>query len=152
MSVAPCILQATGLGRLWISTLSLDRSHMLISRTRDTVGNWSTPLPTKIKALETIKLVRWFIIMGWAWASSTLLICYWRECQVVSVIYQANKMGLTPQYFNTIPIPCAILPTMPYFCCVHRRIMEGSGVGSAGCVVHVDMHAEWVALRVAATY
>ena len=29
--------------------------------------------------------------------------------------------------------------------------MEGSGVGSAGYVVHVDMHGEWVLLWVAAT-
>ena len=28
--------------------------------------------------------------------------------------------------------------------------MEGSGVGSAGCVVHVDVHGEWVMLWVAA--
>ena len=28
--------------------------------------------------------------------------------------------------------------------------MEGSGEGSAGCVVHVDVHGEWVMLWVAA--
>ena len=28
--------------------------------------------------------------------------------------------------------------------------MEGSGVGSAGCVVHVDVHGEWVMLWVVA--
>ena len=28
--------------------------------------------------------------------------------------------------------------------------MEGSGVGSAGCGVHVDLHGEWVMLWVAA--
>ena len=26
--------------------------------------------------------------------------------------------------------------------CVHRRVVEGSGVGSAGCVVHVDVHGK----------
>ena len=30
--------------------------------------------------------------------------------------------------------------------------MEGSVVGSAGCVVHVDVHGEWVMLWVAAMY
>ena len=28
--------------------------------------------------------------------------------------------------------------------CVHRRVVQGSGVGSAGCVVHVDVHGAWV--------
>ena len=27
-------------------------------------------------------------------------------------------------------------------CCMHRRVVDGSGVGSAGCVVHVDVHGE----------
>ena len=31
---------------------------------------------------------------------------------------------------------------------VHRSIVEGSGVGSAGCEVHVDVHGEWVMLHV----
>ena len=31
---------------------------------------------------------------------------------------------------------------MPCVSGVHRRVMEGSGVGSAGCVVHVDVHGE----------
>ena len=30
--------------------------------------------------------------------------------------------------------------------------MEGSGVGSAGCVMHVGVHGECVVLWVAATY
>ena len=34
--------------------------------------------------------------------------------------------------------------------CVHRRVVEGSGEGSAGCVVHVDVHGECVMLWVAA--
>ena len=28
--------------------------------------------------------------------------------------------------------------------CVHRRVVEGSGVGSAGCGMHVDVHEECV--------
>ena len=34
--------------------------------------------------------------------------------------------------------------------CVQRRVVEGSVVGSRGCVVHVDMHGELVMLSVAA--
>ena len=35
--------------------------------------------------------------------------------------------------------------------CVHRRVtVEGSGEGSSGCVVHVDVHGECVTLWVAA--
>ena len=50
-------------------------------------------------------------------------------------------MGMTPQQFHTIPTSCAILPTMFVFVsCVHRRVVEGSGMGSAGCGVHVDVH------------
>ena len=30
--------------------------------------------------------------------------------------------------------------------CVHRKVVEGSGVGSAGCGVHVDVHEEWAML------
>ena len=26
--------------------------------------------------------------------------------------------------------------------CVNRRVVESSGVGSTGCVVHVDVHGE----------
>ena len=29
-----------------------------------------------------------------------------------------------------------------YVSCVHRRVVEGSGEGSAGCLVHVDVHGE----------
>ena len=31
---------------------------------------------------------------------------------------------------------------MPCVCCVYKRVVEGSGVGSAGCVMHVDMRME----------
>ena len=34
--------------------------------------------------------------------------------------------------------------------CVHRRVVEGSGEGSGGCVVHVDVHGECVTLWVTA--
>ena len=39
---------------------------------------------------------------------------------------------------------------MPCVSCVHRTIVEGSGLGSVGCIVHVDVHGE-VVLWVAAT-
>ena len=51
-----------------------------------------------------------------------------------------------PQHFHDIPTSCAILPTMlcaiVLVSCVHRRAVEDSAVGSAHCVVHVDLHGE----------
>ena len=32
--------------------------------------------------------------------------------------------------------------------CVHRRVGKGSGEGTVGCVVHVDVHGECVMLWV----
>ena len=55
---------------------------------------------------------------------------------------QPNKMGMAPQYFHKIPTSCAILPTMPCVCYVHRRVVESNGVGIAGCAVHVDVHVD----------
>ena len=40
-------------------------------------------------------------------------------------------------YTTTLSHHSYILPTMPCVSCVHRRVAEGSGLGSAGCVVHV---------------
>ena len=57
-------------------------------------------------------------------------------------------MGMTPQHFHTIPTSCAILPCV--IGCVHGRVVEGSELRSAGCVVHVGVHGEWVVLWVAA--
>ena len=58
-------------------------------------------------------------------------------------------MGMTPQHFHNFPTSCAILPPLTqicfvFVCCVQRRVVEGSVVGSAGCVVQVDVHGEWV--------
>ena len=36
--------------------------------------------------------------------------------------------------------------------CIGGLIVEGIGVGSAGCVVDVDVHGQWVMLWVAAMY
>ena len=36
--------------------------------------------------------------------------------------------------------------------CLQKRVVEGSGVGSAGCEVHVDVHGECVMLWIAAMY
>ena len=53
-------------------------------------------------------------------------------------------MGMIPLHFHTIPTSCAILPplTQIYFVFVScvQRVVEGSGVGSAGSVVHFDVH------------
>ena len=58
---------------------------------------------------------------------------------------QTRWESMTPQHFPTIPTPCAILPPLTQICyvfvsCVQRRVVEGSGVGSGGCVVHFDVH------------
>ena len=56
---------------------------------------------------------------------------------------------MTPQHFHTIPTSCAILPPLTQICyvfvsCVQIRVVEGSGVSTGGCVVHFDVHGEWV--------
>ena len=56
---------------------------------------------------------------------------------------QANKLGMTTQHFHIMPKSCAILPWVG---CVHERVVEGSGLGSAGCAVQVHVHREWVVL------
>ena len=58
-----------------------------------------------------------------------------------------TRMGMTPQHLHTIPTSCAILLPLTQICfvfvsCVQRRVFRGSGVGSGGCVVHVDVHGE----------
>ena len=55
-------------------------------------------------------------------------------CRDGTLKNQPNKMGTTPQHFHTIPTSCAILPTMLCVSCVHSRVVEGSGLGSAGCM------------------
>jgi len=47
---------------------------------------------------------------------------------------------MTPQHFHTIPASCAILSPLTQICfvfvsCVQRRVVEGSWVGTGGCVV-----------------
>ena len=64
---------------------------------------------------------------------------------------QTRWESMTPQHFHTIPTSCAILPPLTQICfvfvsCVQRRVVEGSVVGSGGCVVHFDVHGEWVVL------
>ena len=54
---------------------------------------------------------------------------------------QTRWESMTPQHFHTIPTSCAILPPLTQICfvfvsCVQRRVVEGSGVGRGGCVVH----------------
>ena len=50
-------------------------------------------------------------------------------------------MGMTSQQFHTIPTTFAILPRFMFVSDVRRGAVEGSGVGSAGCGMHVDVHA-----------
>ena len=49
-------------------------------------------------------------------------------------------MGINSQYFHTIPISHAICQLCLVFSYVHRRVVEGSGVGSAEYAMHIDMH------------
>ena len=48
-------------------------------------------------------------------------------------------MGMTTQYFHTIPTSCAILLPLSYTNNVQWRVVEGS-------VVHVDVHA-WAVIE-----
>jgi len=68
-------------------------------------------------------------------------------CRDGSLKNQPNYMGMTPQHFHTIPTSCTILPPLTqiilcylFVSCVQRKVVEGSGVGSGGCVVHFDVH------------
>ena len=62
-------------------------------------------------------------------------------CRDGTLKNQPNEMGTTLQHIHTIPTSCAILPTMfSVVVCIYRRVVEGIGEGSAGCVVHVDVH------------
>ena len=58
-------------------------------------------------------------------------------------------MGLNDTIIlSTIPIQ--LVPTMPCVSGVHRRAVEGSGVGNPGCVVHVYVYGDRVVLWIAA--
>ena len=48
------------------------------------------------------------------------------------------------QYHNTFTPSLHLMPFAKYalYGCVHRRVAEVSGLGSAGCVVHADVHGE----------
>ena len=55
---------------------------------------------------------------------------------------------MTPQYFPP-SLYIRLVPTMPCVSGVHRRAVEGSGVGNPGCVVHVYMYGDRVMLWIA---
>ena len=64
-------------------------------------------------------------------------------------------MGMTPQYFHIIPTSCATLPPLTQICfvcllAVCRGLWKAMWWVVLG--VHVDVHGEWVMLRVAAMY
>ena len=70
-------------------------------------------------------------------------------CRDGTLKNQPNKMGTTPQHIHTILHLVAFCQLCFVFVsCVHRRVVEGSGEGIAGCVVHVDVHGECVMLWV----
>ena len=58
-----------------------------------------------------------------------------------------TRMEITPQHLHTIPTSLAILLPLTQICfvfvsCMQRRVVEGSGVSSGGCVVHFGVHRE----------
>ena len=61
-------------------------------------------------------------------------------------------MGTTPQHIHTIPIHLVPFCQLwfVFVSYVHKGVVEGSGVGSGGCGVHVDVHGDGVMLWVAA--
>ena len=50
-------------------------------------------------------------------------------------------------FLNLVPF-CQLC--FVFVSCAHRRVVEGSGEGSGGCVVDVDVHGECIMLWVAA--
>ena len=58
------------------------------------------------------------------------------------------------RYHNTFTPSLHLMPLCQlcfvFVSCVPRRVVEGSGEGSGGCVVHVDVDGECVTLWVAA--
>ena len=60
---------------------------------------------------------------------------------------QTRWESTTPQHFHTIPTSCAILLPLAqihyvFVSSVQRRVVEGSGDSSGGCVVHFDVDGE----------
>ena len=58
--------------------------------------------------------------------------------------YQPNKMEMTPlTIFSQHPyILCHFANYVLCVCYVHRKVVEGNEGGSAGFVVHVDLHID----------
>ena len=67
-------------------------------------------------------------------------------CRDGTLKNQPNKMGTTPQHIYTIPIHLVPFCQLCFVfaSCVHSRVVEDSWKGIAGCLVHVDVHGEWV--------
>ena len=64
-------------------------------------------------------------------------------CRDGTLKNKQNDMGMTPQYFHTIPTPCTILPTMLHICCVIEGLWKAvECICSAGCVVRVGKHGD----------
>ena len=60
---------------------------------------------------------------------------------------QPTRMEITPQHLHTIPTSSTILLPLTQICfvfisCMQRRVVEGSGVSSGGCVAHFSVHRE----------
>ena len=64
----------------------------------------------------------------------------------INLVLPCTWPGLQHRLFTNGPSKNTV-----FVSCVHWRGVEGSGVGSAGCLVYVDVHGECVMLWVAAT-
>ena len=55
----------------------------------------------------------------------------------------SKKKTRWEQHHNTFTPSLHLVPFCLVLFCVHRRVVEGTGLDSAhGCVVHVDVHGE----------
>ena len=52
-----------------------------------------------------------------------------------------ESTGVMLSYARAILLPLTQIQFV-FVSCVQRRVVRGSGVGSGGCLVHVDVHGE----------
>ena len=52
-----------------------------------------------------------------------------------------ESTGVMLSYARAILLPLTQIQFV-FVSCVQRRVVRGSGVGSGGCLVHIDVHGE----------
>ena len=103
--------------------------------------------------VETTATHLWMIPLK----SETFLLSYFYSCpqNVHSLSVRFLLLHFIILHYTILLVPfCYHLHKLcfVFVSCVQRRVVEGSGVGSGGCVVHIDVHREWVMLWVAAMW